>query len=109
MNPDPEPVRGLASFPRISFHDLARRLGKRYSHVAAIKLLHPFFSWGLSPAGTFLGEDSRLQHRVGLDRDLRNGTLPLGRRVEQAWSKDRLPRFRIRACSGFVGETKQSL
>ena len=82
MNPDPEPVRGLASFPRISFHDLARRLGKRYSHVAAIKLLHPFFSWGLSPAGTFLGEDSGLGCGMGLNGDLRNGTLPLAGSVE---------------------------
>jgi len=35
------------------------------------------FSKGLPPAGTFLGEYSRLQRRIGLDRDLPNGTLTL--------------------------------
>ena len=36
---------------------------------------------------------------MDLDDDLRNGTIPLGRSVEEAWLQDRLPRFRIRAYS----------
>src|SRR2546427_1484427 len=59
----------------------------------------PPFSRGFSPAGRFLGADSRLQRRIGLDHDLRNGTLPLGRSVKQRRSPDRLSRFRIRAYS----------
>jgi hypothetical protein len=50
----------------------------------------------------FLGEDSRLQRGMGLDRDLRNGTLPLGRSVEQEGLQYRPPRFQIGAYSGRV-------
>ncbi len=46
-------------------------------------MLAPLFPGGLPPAGTFLGGDSCLQRRMGLYSDLRNGTLPLGRSVEQ--------------------------
>jgi hypothetical protein len=65
-------------------------------------IVGPLFFGGLSPAGTFLGEDSRLQRRMGLDRDLRNGTLTLGRSVEQTWLRERLYRFQFRAYSGRV-------
>ena len=80
----------------------SENLSKDHSCVARIKLLAPFFSLGVSLAGTFLGEDSCLQRRMGSDDDLRNGTFPLGRSVEQTWLQDRLPRFRIRVCSGIV-------
>ena len=86
-----------------------RMVPTEHSRVTGKKLLHPFFSWGLSPAGTFPGEDSCLQRRMGLDRDLRNGTLPLGRRVEEAWLRNRMPRFRIRACSAPAGLKLNSL
>ena len=36
---------------------------------------------------------------MDLDDDLRNGTLPLGRSVKLGGSRERLPRFRIRAYS----------
>ena len=42
------------------------------------QIVGPLFFGGLSPAGTFLGEDSVLGRRMGSDRDLRNGTLTLG-------------------------------
>ena len=45
-------------------------------------IVGPLFFGGLSPAGTFLGEDSVSGRRIGFDRDLRNGTLTLGRSVE---------------------------
>ena len=66
------------------------------------QIVGPLFSLGVSLAGTFLGEDSCLQRRMGSDDDLRNGTLTLGRSVEHRGSLNRLPRFRIRACSGIV-------
>ena len=47
------------------------------------QIVGPLFSLGVSLAGTFLGEDSCLQRRMGLDDDLRNGTLPLGRSVNE--------------------------
>ena len=76
---------------------LERPLARREDQIVG-----PLFSLGVSLAGTFLGEDSCLQPRIGSDDDLRNGTFPLGRSVEQTWLQDRLPRFRIRACSGIV-------
>jgi hypothetical protein len=41
----------------------------------------PLFPGRLLPAGTFLGENPVLELRIGLNSDLRNGTLPLGRSV----------------------------
>jgi hypothetical protein len=55
MNPDPESVRGQPVFPGISFNDLVRRLGKRYSRVAGIKLLAPFFLQGSRQLERFSG------------------------------------------------------
>src|SRR6266481_5606180 len=65
-------------------------------------IVGPLFCGGLSPAGTVLGEDSRLQRRIDLNHDLRNGTLPLGRSGEEAWIQNCLSRFRIRVCSALV-------
>ena len=48
-------------------------VSRREDHIVG-----PLFSGGLSPAGRFLGEYSRLERGMGLDRDLRNGTLPPG-------------------------------
>src|SRR5713226_846422 len=62
----------------------------------------PLFSGGLSPVETDMGESSVSGRRIGLNHDLRTGTLPLGRSVEQTWSPDRLPRFRIRLHSVLV-------
>ena len=59
-------------------------VSRREDHIVG-----PLFSGGLSPAGRFLGEYSRLERGMGLDRDLRNGTLPWGRSVEEAWLQDR--------------------
>jgi hypothetical protein len=59
----------------------------------------PPFCRGLSPVETILGESQGSGRRISLNHDLRNGTLALGRSVEQRGSQDRLPRFRIRACS----------
>src|SRR6266851_9423549 len=59
----------------------------------------PPFSRGLSPVETDMGESSVSGRRIGSNHDLRTGTLPLARSVEQTWLQDRLPRFRIRACS----------
>src|SRR6266851_6998782 len=59
----------------------------------------PLFSGGLSPVETDMGESSVSGRRIGLNHDLRIGTLRLARSVEQTWLQDRLPRFRIRACS----------
>jgi hypothetical protein len=70
-------------------------LGASHSRVARKILLAPLFSLGVLLAGTFLGEDSGLQRRMGSDDDLRNGTLPLGRSVGEAWEK---PGYRT-ACS----------
>ena len=39
---------------------------------------------------------------MGLDSDLRNGTLPLRGSVEQTWLQDRPPQFQIWAYSGRV-------
>src|SRR2546426_30388 len=69
-------------------------VSRRENHIVG-----PLFSGGLRPVETFLGADSRLQRRMGLDRDLRNGTLPQGRSVKRRWLRDRLPRFVIRAYS----------
>src|SRR6267143_6228881 len=81
-----------------------RTLSRRGDHIVG-----PLFSRGFSLAGRFLGEYSRLQRRIGLDHDLRNGTLPLGRSVKRRWLRDRLPRSVIRACSALVRiETLQS-
>ncbi len=41
-------------------------------------IVGPLFFGGLSPAGTFLGEDSCLGCGIGLKGDLRNGTLTHG-------------------------------
>jgi hypothetical protein len=59
----------------------------------------PFFSGGLSPVETILGESQGSGRRIGLTHDLRNWILPLGRSMEQRGSQNRLPQFRIRACS----------
>ena len=47
------------------------------------QIVGPLFSLGVSLTGTFLGEDSCLQRRMGSDDDLRSGTLPLGRSVNE--------------------------
>ena len=52
-------------------------VSRREDHIVG-----PLFSGGLSLAGRFLGEYSRLERRIGLNHDLRNGTLPQGRSVE---------------------------
>src|SRR5260370_10740846 len=66
----------------------------QHYHVAEIKCLTPhLFPGRLSPAGTFLGEDPVLERGIGLNSDLRNGTLTLGRSVEQRRLQDRPPDF----------------
>ena len=52
-------------------------VSRREDHIVG-----PLFLEGSPPAGTFLGEDSCLQRRIGLIDDLRTGTLPHGRSVE---------------------------
>jgi hypothetical protein len=54
-----------------------RALSCRGKHIVG-----PLFCGGLSPVETFLGEDHVLERGIGLDDDLRNGTLPLRRSVE---------------------------
>src|SRR5713101_4596383 len=66
------------------------------------QVVAPFFSGGLWPVETDTGEFYVSGRRIGLNHDLPNGTLALWRRVEQTWLQDRLPHFRIRACSGLV-------
>ena len=48
------------------------------------QIIGPPFPGGLPPTGTFLGVDSVFERRMGLDHDLRNGTLALGGSLEQA-------------------------
>jgi len=71
-----------------------RPLSRRERNIAG-----PLCSRGLSPVGTFLGEDSDFRRRMGLSHDCRNGNVTLGRRVEEAWLRNRLTRSEIRACS----------
>ena len=72
---------------------------KDHSRVAGIIVLAPFFPMRLLPVETDMGESSVSGRRIGLNHDLRDGPLLLGRGVEQSWLKDRLSRFWIRACS----------
>ncbi len=56
-------------------------VSKEHSHVARNKLWPPF-STGRSPVETDTGEFSVSGRRIGLNHDLRNVNLPLGRSVE---------------------------
>ena len=64
-------------------------VSKQHSRVARQKIVAPLFFTGPSPVETGLGESPASGRRTGLDDDLRNGTLPLGRSVEEAWLQDR--------------------
>jgi hypothetical protein len=61
----------------LSPETLQRPLVRRGDHFVA-----PLFSGGLSPVETDMGESSVSGRRIGLNHDLRTGTLPLGRSVE---------------------------
>jgi hypothetical protein len=50
-------------------------------------ILGPLFSGGLSPAGTFLGDDSGLERRMGGDSDLSMNGFSLGASVKNAVAK----------------------
>ena len=41
-------------------------------------IVGPPFPEGVSPVGTFLGEDDAFGRRLGSGQDLRNGTISLG-------------------------------
>jgi hypothetical protein len=60
-----------------------------HSRVARKILLVSFFPEGARQLERFLGEDSVSGCRIGLNHDFSNGTISLGRSVEQAWLQDR--------------------
>jgi hypothetical protein len=54
-------------------HSAKKALTHRENNIVG-----PLFCVGLSLDGMFLGEDPVLDRRIGLDQDLRNGTLTQG-------------------------------
>jgi hypothetical protein len=56
---------------------------EKVSHVTRKKFLAPLFSGGLPPAGTFLGDDSGLERRMGGDSDLSMNGFSLGGKREK--------------------------
>src|SRR2546428_14072897 len=66
---------GKSGFFRCCEESPKRERGISHSRQRG-KIITPFFLERLSPAGTFLGEDSGLERRIGLNKDLLDRILP---------------------------------